>query len=102
MRTKPKSFRLTARDIKLLEVVHEFYMNNFEERAAQGNMNNLYRWSYAQTLAVCIRDAHEALVKAGKLPEISEEELAAQIAEEEAIEAAKKEANKEDAEEAQE
>jgi hypothetical protein len=56
-----KSFRFNEEDIKKLEVVHKYYKDNYEERVKQSHMDNLHKWSYAQTLAVLIRDKYEEI-----------------------------------------
>lgn len=67
MTRKAKSFRFTEQDLNILEAVHTYYKGNFEERASATNTDNLYRWSYAQTIALCIRDRYDALVQEGKI-----------------------------------
>jgi hypothetical protein len=62
-----KSFRFTEQDLKLLEEVHEYYKENYEARVSVSNMDNLHNWTLAQTIAVCVRDLHQQLVKGGKI-----------------------------------
>jgi hypothetical protein len=64
---KTKSFRFNEDDLVKMEKVHKFYKDNYEERVSQSNMDNLHKWSYAQTLAVLIRDRYEELIKQGKI-----------------------------------
>lgn len=64
---KPKSFRFNEEDIKKMEKVHEYYKSQYETRVIGSNMNDLYKWSEAQTLAVLIRDRYEELYTSGKL-----------------------------------
>ncbi len=64
---KPKSFRFNEDDIKKMKVVHTYYKNKFEVRVQGSNMNDLYKWSEAQTLAVLIRDRYEELVEKGEI-----------------------------------
>jgi hypothetical protein len=69
---KPKSFRFAEQDLKKLNAVHEYYKNEYETRVEGSNMNNLYKWSEAQTVSVLVRDRFEELVKAGKLNDIED------------------------------
>lgn len=62
-----KSFRFTEHDLHLLEEVHNYYKDNYTERVAISNMDNLHKWTHAQTIAVCIRDRHSQLVTDGKI-----------------------------------
>lgn len=60
-----KSYRFDETDLKLLDEVHNYYKNKYESQVSGSNMGRLLNWSYAQTLAVLIRDRHEELVKSG-------------------------------------
>lgn len=66
-RKTAKSFRFNETDLRKLEEVHEYYKSDYDARVETANMDNLHEWSYAQTVAVCIRDRHEQLVKEGKI-----------------------------------
>lgn len=67
---KPKSFRFNEEDVQKLIKVHEYYKTKYEVRVENINMNNLYRWSEAQTLAVLIRDRYEELVAKGEIKKL--------------------------------
>jgi hypothetical protein len=64
---KPKSFRFAEPDLKKLNAVHEYYKKEYETRVEGSNMNDLYKWSEAQTLSVLVRDRYEQLIKEGKI-----------------------------------
>lgn len=64
---QPKSFRFNEDDIKKLKVIHQYYKDKYEVRVQGSNMNNLHRWSEAQTLAVLIRDRYEELINSGEI-----------------------------------
>lgn len=67
---KPKSFRFKESDIEKLKLIHEYYKNQYSTRVQGSNMNDLYKWSEAQTIAVLIRDNYEMLVSEGKIKSI--------------------------------
>jgi hypothetical protein len=67
---KPKSFRFHEDDLYKLKMVHKYYKNKYETQVKNSNMNNLYKWSEAQTLAVLIRDRYQELRKNGELEKI--------------------------------
>lgn len=64
---KPKSFRFNEDDLKKLSIVHEYFKSRYELEVKGSNMDNLYKWSEAQTLAVLIRDRYEELLKNGNI-----------------------------------
>lgn len=64
---RPKSFRFNEDDIEKLLKVHEYYKSEYETRVEGSNMNDLYKWSEAQTIAVLIRDRYEELVESGQI-----------------------------------
>lgn len=72
---KPKSFRFNEFDVKKLAEIHKYYKNNYEARVEGSNMNDLYNWSEAQTLAVLIRDRYEELLEKGVIEEIKYESV---------------------------
>ena len=69
---KPKSFRFDEKDVAKLLQVHAYYKQKYETRVEGSNMNDLYRWSEAQTLAVLIRDRYEQLVEAKEITSIED------------------------------
>lgn len=67
---KPKSFRFAEPDVKKLNAVHEYYKDTYTTRVEGSNMNDLYKWSEAQTIAVLIRDRYEELLEQGKVKKL--------------------------------
>ena len=66
----PKSFRFNEDDVEKLESIHTYYKHKYETRVKNSNMNNLYRWSQAQTLAVLVRDRFEELLNKGEIKKL--------------------------------
>lgn len=64
---KPKSFRFNVEDIKKLDKVHQYYKDEYEITVIGSNMNDLHKWTEAQTLAVLIRDKYEELKGKGEV-----------------------------------
>lgn len=67
---KPKSFRFNTEDVEKLQKVHDYFKSEYETRVEGSNMNNLHRWSEAQTIAVLVRDRYEELVNKGLIKPI--------------------------------
>jgi len=67
---KPKSFRFNEDDVEKLNIIHNYFKNKYETRVKNSNMNDLYRWTQAQTLAVLIRDRYEELIEEEKIEPI--------------------------------
>jgi hypothetical protein len=67
MTKKPKSFRFNEEDVNKLEKVHAYFKSNYSARVSTDNMDNLHRWSEAQTIAVLIRNKHDELVRQGEI-----------------------------------
>lgn len=67
MSKKPKSFRFNEEDVKKLDKVHAYFKGNYSARISSDNMDNLHKWSEAQTIAVLIRNKYDELVKQGEI-----------------------------------
>jgi hypothetical protein len=72
MTKQTKSFRFAPMDIKKLDIVHDYYKGNYEARVSVSNMDNLHKWTQAQTLAVCIRDRYEELLAKGVVEQVED------------------------------
>lgn len=70
MTKKPKSFRFNEDDIKKMNTVHDYYKSKHQTVVIGSNMNDLHKWSEAQTIAMLVRDKYVELLESGEVKEI--------------------------------
>jgi hypothetical protein len=68
----PKSFRFNPEDVKKLDKVHAYMKRTYSRNTSSDNMNNLHKWSEAQTISVLIRNKYQELVESGDIEPIED------------------------------
>lgn len=72
MRREVISTRISADDKKRLELVNEFYKEKYELAAKEENIEGLFEWTTANTIAMLIRERYKELANESRIVSIEE------------------------------